>query len=106
MVVFKKEEEQNIDFRNLFKSLLKIYEVQNAKFTTYRIVGKFGGGEIWQTNRWAYRLLIVRTNLDDFSLANHGQFAKFAKFFPRQTLPLYGMIFALICTVIDLYNKN
>ena len=50
MVVFKKEEEQNIDFRNLFKSLLKIYEVQNAKFTTYRIVGKFGGGEIWQTD--------------------------------------------------------
>ena len=43
MVVFKKEEEQNIDFRNLFKSLLKIYEVQNAKFTTYRIVGKLVG---------------------------------------------------------------
>ena len=30
-------------------------------------------------NRSAKRLLIVSTNLNGFSLANHGQFIKFAK---------------------------
>ena len=41
-------------------------------------------------NRSAKRLLIVTTNLDGFSLANHGWFAKFAKLSPHQTFLLYG----------------
>ena len=34
---------------------------------------------LWWINRSANRLFIVSTNLDDFSLANHRQFAKFTK---------------------------
>ena len=53
----------------------------------YHIVGKFGEStlfkhlvkKVWRINRSENRLLIVSTDLDDFSLANHGQFAKFAK---------------------------
>ena len=49
--------------------------------------GKFGeltlfehlGKESLANYRSANRLLIVSTNLDGFSLANHGRFAKFAK---------------------------
>ena len=33
--------------------------------------------KFWQMNRSAKRLLTVITNLDGFSLANHGRFAKF-----------------------------
>ena len=36
---------------------------------------------------------MVGINLDGFSLANRLQFAKFAKLSPRQTFPLYGMLF-------------
>ena len=46
--------------------------------------------KVWQINRSTNRLSIVSANLDGFSLANHGRFAKFAKLFPRQTFPLYG----------------
>ena len=35
--------------------------------------------EVWRIHRLANRLLIVITNLDGFSLANHGLFAKIAK---------------------------
>ena len=42
-------------------------------------------------NRSANRLSVVTTNLDGFSLANHGRFAKFTKLSPRQTFPLYGI---------------
>ena len=62
----------------------------------YRIVGKFGQltlfenlvKEIWQTNRSANMLLIINTN---FSLVNHGQFAKFVNLSFCQTFPLYGI---------------
>ena len=40
--------------------------------------------------RSANRLLIVSANLNGFSLANRGRFAKFAKLSPRQPFPLYG----------------
>ena len=51
------------------------------------MVGKYGKltlfeclvKESWQINRLANKLLIVSTNLDYFSLANHRQFTKFAK---------------------------
>ena len=39
-------------------------------------------------NRPPNRLLIVSTNLDGFSLANHGRFAKLV----CQTFPVYGII--------------
>ena len=42
--------------------------------------------------RSANRLLIVSTNLNGFSLANCGRFAKFAKLSPRQPFLLYGML--------------
>ena len=47
--------------------------------------------KVWWMNRSANRLLIVSTNLDGSSLANHGWFTKFAKLSPRQTSPLYGI---------------
>ena len=59
---------------------------------TYRIAGSLTGinfGEltlfkhlakkVWRINRSANRLLIVRTNWDNFSLVNHGRFTNFAK---------------------------
>ena len=60
------------------------------------MVGKFGEltlfehltKKVWQLNRSPNRLLIVITNLDGFSLVNHGRFTKFT---PYQTFPLYGM---------------
>ena len=58
------------------------------KCTAYRIAGKFGeltlfehlAKEVWQINRSANRLLIVSTNLDGFSLANHERFAKLSRY--------------------------
>ena len=35
--------------------------------------------KFWRINRSANRFLTVNTNLDGFSLVNHGQFTKFAK---------------------------
>ena len=66
--------------------------------TWYHIVGKFGEltllslwwKKVWRINRSANRLLIVSTNLDSFSLANHRRFTTFAKLSPHQTFPLYG----------------
>ena len=42
-------------------------------------------------DRFSHEVIIISKNLDGFSLANHGRFTKFAKFFPRQTFPLYGI---------------
>ena len=59
--------------------------------TYYRIArGKFGGEQVWRINsssimrinRSVSGLSIVSTKLDDFSLVNHGRFAKFAKLSP------------------------
>ena len=53
----------------------------NYILTKYRITGKFGqevlqiyfsAKNVWQINRAAKRLLVISTNLDYFSLANHG----------------------------------
>ena len=38
--------------------------------------------KVWWINRSANWLLIVSTNLDGFSLTNHGRFTNFAKLFP------------------------
>ena len=59
--------------------------------------GNFGGGnvgeltrfehlakKVWQINRSANRLLMISTNLDGCSLANHVQFAKFANVSPAK----------------------
>ena len=59
--------------------------------------------KVWRMNRSANRLSIVTTNLDDFSLANHGRFAKFAKLSPRQTFPPYGIILVFIDYYIFTY---
>ena len=52
--------------------------------------------KVWRINRSGNGLLIVITNFDGFSLANHGQFAKFAKLFPCQTFLLYGILKAVV----------
>ena len=71
------------------------HDVMNIGARHYRIVRKFGELtlfehlakeiKVWQIHRSANRLLIESSN---FSLANHGQFAKLS---PCQTFPLYSM---------------
>ena len=50
------------------------------------------GEKVWRINRSAKRLLVVSTNLDGFSLANHGRFVKFA------TLSRYTVLIISLCT--------
>ena len=47
-------------------------------------------GKVWRMDGFSHKVIIISKNLDGFSLANHGRFAKFAKLSPRQTFPLYG----------------
>ena len=35
-------------------------------------------------HRFSHKVIIISKNLDDFSLTNHGRFAKFAKLFPAK----------------------
>ena len=44
-------------------------------------------------NRSANRLLMISTNLDGFSLANHRQFANVS---PRQSFPPYGITVTVV----------
>ena len=60
----------------------------------YCIAGKFGEltlfeqlVKVWQINRSANKLLIISTNLDGYSSANDGRFAKFAKLPPPLNFP-------------------
>ena len=68
----------------------------------YHISGKFGRGKVWQIyflqafgkkvwqlNRSARRILIVSTNLDGFSLANH---RLFTELFPPIKLSHYMVV--------------
>ena len=48
--------------------------------------------KVWRINRSANRLLIVSTNLDGFSLVNHGQFAKLSCY----TVPVLGQMDVLV----------
>ena len=48
-------------------------------------------GKVWRMDGFSHKVIIISKNLDGFSLANHGRFAKFAKLSPRQTFPLYGI---------------
>ena len=36
-------------------------------------------GKVWRMHRFSHKVIIISKNLDGFSLANHGQFAKFTK---------------------------
>ena len=59
---------------------------------------------LWRINRSANKLLIVSTNLDGFSLANHGRFAKFTNVPPHQSFSPYSIAGKLaICNDIYLY---
>ena len=72
----------------------------------YCIAEKLGREKVWQIDsfrafgkRTFGELIdrpIVSTNLDGFSLVNHGQFAKFAKLSPYQTFPLYSIWLAIL----------
>ena len=75
--------------------LIALLEIIDLK--PYHIVGKFGGenvwriyffrvfgGKVWWMKRLPNRLLIVNTNLNEFSLANHRWFAKFSKLSPAK----------------------
>ena len=57
--------------------------------------------KVWWINRPANRLLFVSTNLDGFSLVDHGQFTKFAKLSPCQVFLLYGI--SVQCLAIYLH---
>ena len=61
--------------------------------------GKFGRKKVWRINRSANRLLMISTNLDDFNLANHGRFAKFAK------VSLHTVYYIYIYIYIYIYNS-
>ena len=78
---------------NIWPSLLIFY---------YCIVGKFGMGKVWCTwiNRSPERLLIITTNMDGCSLANHGWFAKLSS---CQTILLYGIFHHKHFTYIRMY---
>ena len=56
-----------------------------------RVVLSIWQKKVWRINRSANRLLIISTNLDGFSLANHGRFAKFANISHRQSFPPYSI---------------
>ena len=56
-----------------------------GKFTLFKCLAE----KVWQMNRSAKGLLIVTTNLDDFSLMNCRQFAKLSTFPP---FLLYGIL--------------
>jgi len=61
-------------------------------------VGKFGeltcfehlAEKYWQMNKVSQKVITTSRNLEGFSLANHGRFAKFAELSPHQTFLLYG----------------
>ena len=65
----------------------KFGEKKFGKVTLFEHLAKKFGDLIDQP-KW---LLIVSSNLDDFSLANHGQFAKFTKL-SLPNFPLYGIM--------------
>ena len=50
-----------------------------------RLISSIWQKKVWRINRSANRILIVSTNLDGFSLVNHGWFTKFANFSPHQS---------------------
>ena len=79
--------EKSIDTNNLLYS----GKVWWGESLVNQLVSSIWRKKVWRNNRSSNGLLIVSTNLDGFSLVNRGRFAKFAKFFPRQTFPLYGM---------------
>ena len=41
-------------------------------------------GKVWRMDGFSHKVIIISKNLDGFSLANHGQFAKFAKLSPAK----------------------
>ena len=65
--------------RHIRHTLLGCHSNKSNK-RDYRVAGKFSdltvfehlAKKVWQINRLANRLLIINTNLDSFSLANHG----------------------------------
>ena len=64
------------------------------------MAGKFGRWTLFEflvkeslvIIRSANRLINVSTNLDGFSLVNHGQFTKFTKLDCCQIFPQYGIL--------------
>ena len=90
MKAFEKE------LRSLSDNINLNYTKCNHSYT-HRMEGKFGVGEKFGkltrfehlakeslvNNRSANRLLMISTNLDGFSLANHGRFAKFTNVSPH-----------------------
>ena len=59
--------------------------------------------KVWRMNRSAKGLLIISSNLDDFSLANRRRFIKFSKLYTHQNFPLSVLTYAwylhYTCTV-------
>ena len=76
----------------------------------YRIAGKFGGGKVWRIGHLEVLARKSLANVDDLEdeevdlichgnlagfnwrmTCNFAKFANFAKLFPHQTFPLYGI---------------
>ena len=63
-----------------------LFQRQKILKISYRIAGKFGEftvmsvwrGKVWRMDRFSHKVIIISKNLDGFSLANHGRFAKFS----------------------------
>ena len=80
----------------------------------YRIAGKFGGGKVWRIGHLEVLARKSLANVDDLEDEEvdpicHGNlagfnwrmtcnFAKFAKLFPHQTFPLYGICLLVLVT--------
>ena len=57
----------------------------------YCIAGMLVGLKFGEWIDFGHKDNITSQNLASLSLVNHGQLAKFAKLFCRQTFPLHGM---------------
>ena len=75
-----------------------------------RTFGKFifwaFGKNVWWMNTSAKRQLIISTSLNDFSLANHGWFTKFAKLYPPSNFPAiqYRQTWITIITIVEVHT--
>ena len=78
----------------IISSILAITIYVAGKYGSHNVWQKWMDEKVWQMNRSAKRLLIVTTNLDGFSLANHWWFTKFTKLSP--TKHSYHMIFGYL----------
>ena len=62
------------------KLILYNGKVWQGKSLVNQLFSSFWRKKVWRINRLAIRLLVVHNNLDGFSLAKHGRFAKLSHY--------------------------